>query len=151
MKKIILAAVIVIAFAGYAVYQHRQAKPAIVIPGNAGNGSASPGGQPPAAAPAGAAQTYKDGTYVGDDVNAYYGKVQVQVTVAGGKITDVQFLDYPKDRGNTLEISQSSMPVLKSEAIASQSANVQIVSGATQTSQGFQQSLQSALNQALAG
>ena len=91
---------------------------------------------------------YRNGVYTGDVVDAYYGNVQVKATVQGGKIADVQFLDYPKDRSTSVEINTQAMPILISEAIQSQTANVNIVSGATQTSLAFQKSLQFALNQA---
>jgi len=91
---------------------------------------------------------YKDGSYTGTDADAYFGKVQVKAIVQGGKLTDVQFLDYPSDRTTSKRISEQAMPVLKSEAIQAQSAQVDVVSGATQTSQGFMQSLADALSQA---
>lgn len=92
--------------------------------------------------------SYKDGQYTGDVADAYYGNVQVKVVVSNGKISDVQFLDYPHDRLTSQAINSQAMPYLKSEAIAAQSANVDIVSGATQTSEAFRQSLQSALTKA---
>lgn len=92
--------------------------------------------------------SYKDGTYTGTSVDAYYGNVQVQVMVSGGKIIDVRFLNYPHDRGTSRMINSQAMPYLKSEVITAQNANVDIVSGATATSQAFIQSLQSALSQA---
>lgn len=99
----------------------------------------------PAPKPAG---MYRDGSYTGSVADAYYGNVQVQVTVSGGKITNVRFLDYPQDRGTSIEINSQAMPYLISEAIQAQSANVNVVSGATATSGAFQQSLASALAQA---
>ncbi len=92
---------------------------------------------------------YKDGTYTGQVADAFYGNLQVQATISGGKITDVQFLQYPNDNGTTLEVNKQAMPILKQEAITKQAANVDIVTGASQSSQAFQQSLQSALNQAM--
>lgn len=92
---------------------------------------------------------YKDGTYTGIVADAFYGNVQVQVTISGGKITDVQFLQYPNDRQTSIEINSQAMPYLKQEAITAQSANVQGVSGATATSGAFVQSLDSALQQAI--
>lgn len=91
---------------------------------------------------------FRDGTYTGDSVDAFYGNVQVKVSISGGKINNVQFLDYPKDRHTSVEINTQAMPQLTSEAIQVQNANVDIVSGATQTSRAFQQSLQTALTQA---
>jgi len=91
---------------------------------------------------------YKDGQYTGIVADAYYGNVQVEALVQSGKIADVQFLAYPNDRGTSVQINTIAMPRLKSEAIQAQNANVDIVSGATQTSEAFVQSLASALQQA---
>ncbi len=91
---------------------------------------------------------YKNGDYTGNIADAYYGNVQVKAIVSGGKITDVQFLDYPNDRQNSIRINTYAMPILKSEAIKVQSAKVDVVSGATATSEAFQESLASALAQA---
>ena len=91
---------------------------------------------------------YKDGNYTGSVGDAFYGPIQVQVTVSGGKITNVQFLQAPNDRGTSIAINQQADPMLAQEAISAQSANVNIVSGATDTSNAFVQSMQSALSQA---
>lgn len=91
---------------------------------------------------------YKNGEYTGNIADAYYGNVQVKATISGGKITDVQFLDYPNDRQNSIRINTYAMPILKSEAIQAQSAKVDVVSGATATSGAFQESLASTLAQA---
>jgi uncharacterized protein with FMN-binding domain len=88
---------------------------------------------------------YKDGTYTGPTVDVNYGLVQVQAKVQNGKITGVQFLQYPTDRRTSQQINAIAVPYLQQEAIQAQSANVDIVSGATLTSEGFQMSLQSAL------
>lgn len=91
---------------------------------------------------------YKDGQYTGDSADAYYGNVQVQIIIQNGKIADVKFLDYPQDRPTSITINTEAMSYLKQEAIQAQNANVDIVSGATATSEAFQQSLASALAQA---
>lgn len=91
---------------------------------------------------------YKDGTYTGSTADAFYGTIQVQVAISGGKITDVTFLQYPSDRSRSIAINTLAMPNLKQEAITAQSAQVDVVSGATASSQAFVQSLSSALSQA---
>ena len=91
---------------------------------------------------------YKNGTYTGSVVDAFYGNMQVAAVIQGGKLVDVQFLQYPSDQGTSREINSQSNPMLKQEAISAQSANVNIVSGATQSSEAFRQSLASALSQA---
>lgn len=92
---------------------------------------------------------YKDGQYTGDVADAFYGTVQVRAIISGGNITDVQFLQNPHNSGTSQDISGWATPRLKQEAIKSQSAKVDIVSGATQTSQAFIQSLSSALYKAM--
>ena len=67
---------------------------------------------------------YKNGTYTGSVADAFYGNIQVRVTISGGRITDVQFLQYPNDRSTSIEINSQAMPILKQEAIQAQSANV---------------------------
>lgn len=91
---------------------------------------------------------FKNGAYTGDSIDAYYGYVQVKVVISGGKITDVQFLDYPQDRSTSVRINSRAMPYLISEAIQAQDSKVNTVSGASFTSTAFRKSLASALTQA---
>ena len=119
-----------------------------------GNGSsqtaASSGGSVPLSSSGNASSnstSYKDGTYTGDIVYNGYGDVQVAAVVSGGKITDIQFLQMPSG-GHSSEVTSVASPMLKQEALQAQSANVDIVSGATQTSEAFMQSLQAALTKA---
>jgi uncharacterized protein with FMN-binding domain len=90
----------------------------------------------------------KDGNYTGNVADAYYGNVQVSATISSGKITDIKFLQYPDTHQTSVVINQQAMPYLIQEALQAQSSNVQIISGATFTSQAFQQSLKAALSQA---
>jgi uncharacterized protein with FMN-binding domain len=82
--------------------------------------------------------------------DAQWGYIQVKAIISNGKITDVQFLQYPNERNRSIMINNYADPQLTSEAIAAQSANVDIVTGATDTSQAFTQSLSDALSQAKA-
>ncbi|MEU1178365.1 FMN-binding protein [Streptomyces sp. NPDC005820] len=91
----------------------------------------------------------KGGTTVtGDSVQTRWGPVQVRVTVQNGKITDVTAVTYPQDNPRDQEINSYAIPQLRSEALAAQSADIDTVSGATYTSDGYRQSLQSALDSA---
>lgn len=90
----------------------------------------------------------RDGSYTGDSADAHWGNVQVVAVISGGKLSDVQFLVYPNHRNRSQEINNQAMPLLTQEAIQAQNANVDIVSGATDTSEAFVQSLSSALDQA---
>jgi uncharacterized protein with FMN-binding domain len=87
-------------------------------------------------------------TATGPQVNYNYGVLAVSVTVSGSKITNVQIASLD-DGGNfrSQSIDQQSIPILEQQALQAQSANIQGVSGASYTSAGFQQSLQSALSQ----
>ena len=89
-----------------------------------------------------------DGTYVGAGSQNKWGIVQVQVVYSGGAIADVQILQYPNSENKSVRINQRSLPTLISEAITTQSANVDGVSGATYTSQSYVASLQSAIDAA---
>lgn len=91
---------------------------------------------------------YKNGVYTGVSADAYYGNVQVRATINGGKLVNVQFLDHPQDRQTSIAINDYAMPILTSEALRTQSARVDTVSGATETSLAFISSLSSALQQA---
>ena len=91
---------------------------------------------------------FKNGSYTGKSADAFYGFIQVKATVSSGKLTNIEFLDHPQDRDNSIAINQYAMPVLKKQAIQVQSAQVDGVSGATDTSQAFMESLGDALAQA---
>ncbi len=88
---------------------------------------------------------YKDGTFTGPVVDAFYGNIQVQVKIAGGKITNVVFLQYPNDQENSIKVNTRAMPILKSEIIAAQSANINVVSGASASSPATIKSVMGAL------
>ena len=88
------------------------------------------------------------GPVTGDVAQTRWGPVQVAVSVAGGKVTDVQVVEYPTENPRDQEINSYALPILIKETIADQSADIDMVSGATVTSEGYIQSLQSALDQA---
>ncbi|MFF4565340.1 FMN-binding protein [Streptomyces sp. NPDC001435] len=87
-------------------------------------------------------------TVTGDSVQTRWGPVQVRVTVKNGKLTKVTAVTYPQDNPRDQEISSYAIPQLRREALAAQSAEIDTVSGATYTSDGYRQSLQSALDSA---
>lgn len=84
---------------------------------------------------------------VGDAIPNQYGTVQVRATVRDGKLTRITFLDLPYGDPTSQSISDQAAPILAQQAIDAQSADVAGVSGATYTSDGYRQSLQSALDQ----
>ena len=77
-----------------------------------------------------------------------YGQLQVKLTVKNGRITKVGFTTFVANDGHSVQIDQSAAPVLIRETIAAQSAHIQGVSGATYTSNAYQQSLQAAIDKA---
>jgi uncharacterized protein with FMN-binding domain len=87
-------------------------------------------------------------TYTGDTVQTRWGPVQVQITVVNGKITASEAIVYPNGNHEDEQINSFALPVLNQEAVAAQSANIDMVSGATVTSDGYLTSLQSAIDQA---
>ncbi|TQF03142.1 FMN-binding protein [Kitasatospora acidiphila] len=87
-------------------------------------------------------------TITGSAVDTRYGPVQVRVTLAGSKLTKVDVLQYPSESNRDEEINSFALPQLNQEAIAAGNANIDSVSGATYTSDGYTRSLQSALDQA---
>ncbi|MEV5787152.1 FMN-binding protein [Streptomyces sp. NPDC048448] len=88
------------------------------------------------------------GTFTGDPIDTQYGAVQVAATLSKGKITAVKVLQAPDQNGRDQQIAAYALPRLTQEAIGAQSAHIDAVSGASYTSQGYIQSLQSALDQA---
>ncbi|TFD59942.1 FMN-binding protein [Cryobacterium suzukii] len=95
-----------------------------------------------------AASAAQSGTFTGPVVATRFGNVQVSVTIAAGAITDVTALQLTNHDGRSVQISNRAAPILRTEVLAAQSASVQNVSGATYTSDGYLQSLQSALDTA---
>jgi uncharacterized protein with FMN-binding domain len=77
-----------------------------------------------------------------------YGPVQVELTVDGGRITQVTVLQHPDAGQLSEEINAFALPQLRAETLAAQSSRIDAVSGATYTTEGYQASLQSALDAA---
>ncbi|WP_076260309.1 FMN-binding protein [Intrasporangium flavum] len=90
----------------------------------------------------------KPRTVDGGVASTQYGNVQVSITVTGSNITDVTALHLTDSSGHSARISAYAAPILRKEALAKQSAQIDMVSGATYTSEAYQQSLQSAIDAA---
>ncbi|HVU12580.1 MAG TPA: FMN-binding protein [Phototrophicaceae bacterium] len=160
VRKVVVSAAVILIFAAYVINQrfadHAAADlpPLLITPAPTtvsprGIISSSVVGQPSPPAPTIVSNaTYRDGIYSGNEADASWGLVQVQATIQGGKLTDVQFLDYPRDRRTSQQINAIAMPYLVREALQAQSGHVDVISGATLTSQAFVASLTDALNQA---
>lgn len=111
--------------------------------GSTGTGSSAAG-----SSGATATGSTASGTFKGTTVQTRFGPVQVQITVANGKITDVTALQLTNTDGKSIQISNRAAPLLRSKVLAAQSADVQTVSGATITSDAYLTSLQAAIDAA---
>jgi hypothetical protein len=115
------------------------------VPADPGPATApAPAGTPTPGGGSGAGST----TYPGSTVQTRWGPIQVTVTVAGGRITDVAVPVYPNGNQRDAEINAYALPALREATLTAQSAGIDTVSGATVTSDGYKQSLQSALDAA---
>lgn len=139
MKKLLLYALTVVAFVAYAVFQRET-----------GGATGTQSGTGPSTTAVGAVggTTYTNGKYAGDIANTSWGDVQVQVVIDNNRIASVATIQYPRDRPLSARINQVAIPVLEQEAVRVQSADVQFVTGATVTTEGFIESLKNALSQA---
>ncbi|MER7282918.1 FMN-binding protein [Dactylosporangium sp. NPDC000244] len=110
----------------------------------------SSGGAPAGVAtPAGSGNPAGSGkTYDGSTTPTRWGPVQVRITVEGGKVTDVEAVTYPTANRRDQQINAYALPQLRTEALQAQSADIDSVSGATVTSEGYKTSLQAALDAA---
>jgi len=174
MKKLLLAVIVVIGSAGYILFSRagNASTIPVVVPalGVVDTNTPSPA---PVQTPANTVHTipvatkpspvptpaptpvkpvatgkYKDGTYTGSVADAYYGNIQVAAVISGGRLTSVKVLQYPNDRNTSVEINQQALPMLIQQAISAQSANVDGISGASDTSAAFSESLGVALGKA---
>ncbi|MET9969382.1 FMN-binding protein, partial [Streptomyces sp. NPDC006356] len=114
-----------------------------------GSAQAAGIGAPPAASAQGGAQAAATGTFTGDAAQTQYGAVQVRLTVANGKITKAETVQAPKG-GQSDQVTANAVPKLNQAAVAAGTADIDAVSGATYTSAGYKESLQSALDKAQA-
>lgn len=112
--------------------------------------TASATSAPPDPTPSATTSTPSSSTrsYTGTAVDTRYGIVQVQITMSGNKITDASFVQLTSRDGRSADINSQAGPLLLQETLAAQSGNIDTISGATYTSEGYLQSLQSALDQA---
>lgn len=144
-KKLVVSVLIIGVFLLYSLLHNRSSASALsstIVTGTTGSNST--------ASASSTDSLYKDGSYTGAVTDAQWGYVQVQVVIQNGKMANVQFLQYPHDRNRSVEINGYADPQLVQEAIQAQSAQVDIVTGATDSSEAFMQSLSDALSQAQA-
>ena len=156
MRRIVLAfmstlTVVVLLF-GYHTSTSSSAADGTVVAAPAVGGTVSGGtdtsGTTGSGTTSGSGTASSSTTVTGDAASTRWGPVQVQLTVTDGTITDVEVVEYPSDNGKDQQINARALPVLVQETLDAQSADIDMVSGATVTSDGYVESLQSALDQA---
>lgn len=92
---------------------------------------------------------YKDGVYDGSVEDAVYGDLQVEVVISSGRIIDVTELKYPNDNHTSIAINRQALTILRQEVIDRQSAEVDLVTGASDSAPAFKRSLSTALAKAI--
>lgn len=146
VRKVVLSLLVVIAFIVSSIYERQEFS---LIPVITPRTSDSNTGVPSTPTPSQSdGKRYRDGSYTGDRVDAFYGYIQVRATIQGGSLRDIEFLEYPSDRRTSEMINTQAIPIWTQEAIQKQNAEVDIVTGATDSSIAFRESLASALTQA---
>src|SRR3954447_13790610 len=151
---IVLAATVAGTAGVLAFHPHASAAPTATAPTTAATAaapakstsSAATGSGSGSSGASGSSSSAVSGTATGDAIDTQYGPVQVRVTVKDGKVTAIQGLVLTGNDPRSAEISSFAEPTLKQEALSAQSADIDAVSGATFTSAGYAQSLQSALD-----
>jgi uncharacterized protein with FMN-binding domain len=123
-----------------------QSSAAAPVQGSSDTGTSSSDSSSSTSTDAGTSTT--SGTVTGSVASTRWGPVQVELTIADGSITDVSVVQYPDSNGKDQQINARALPVLIQETLDAQNANIDMVSGATVTSEGYLESLQSALDQA---
>ena len=118
--------------------------PTSIVAGTSGSTGSSSG----TSTSSGSSSSAGSKTVTGAVASTQWGPVQVELTVAGGKITKVTVLQYPSGNPKDEEINDYALPILIQETTDQQSSGIDMVSGATVTSTGYVQSLQSAIDQA---
>jgi len=148
IKRVVFSLLLSLSFLGYVILVRFGARPLEVTePSHSSFGNALrnwfSSGRWPEKTPQ--VPVYADGEYTGSEIYAYYGMLRVKAIVKSGKIDDVQVLEFPSDRATSIRVNAYAVPLLRTEAIQAQTSEVDIVSGATQTSAAFKESLASAL------
>jgi uncharacterized protein with FMN-binding domain len=121
------------------------------VNGAAGNGAGSGAAPARCSAPSSKSSgscTAAGVTVTGDPASTRFGPVQVRITVKKGAITNVSAVEYPMNDALDQQINTIAIPELNKEALAAQKAQIQAISGATYTTEGYVSSLQSALDKA---
>ncbi|WP_432192532.1 FMN-binding protein [Streptomyces sp. bgisy027] len=157
LRRIVLASVVTVSGMVLLIALKPHSPPEITVaapapsssgnaPGGAGGSGSGPGGPGASTSPGGGSATTGAKTVTGDPADTIWGPVQVRITVRNGKITEATAVQYPKADPLEEQLNVYAVQQLNQQTLAAQSADIDVVSGATYTSHGYQQSLQSALD-----
>jgi uncharacterized protein with FMN-binding domain len=145
-------AIVVLLFSYHTSTNNRNAagqQPSAQAPGVVGAGPTPSGAALGKPSPSTSAKGTPSASVVNGTVaQTQWGPVQVQVHIAGHRITDVKALVFPSGSGHDQAINSYALPLLRQEVLSAQSARIDSVSGATVTSGGYVESLQAALDAA---
>jgi len=155
----IVALVLVLSFKTHSTSTSLAAPPAAIAPSTSDSGTSSSGSSGSSGTSGSSSTSSGSGTSSGSSTSTSktvtgtaadtrYGPVQVKITVTNGQLTAVTAVEYPTSNPRDEEINSVAIPQLTSEALTAKSAQIDMVSGATYTSEGYISSLQSALDQA---
>jgi uncharacterized protein with FMN-binding domain len=148
MRRVILAIISTAAGLVLLLSFKTHSTSAVTTPPAAVSGSKNSSGTPSAGTTSGSGTATVSKTVTGDATDTRYGPVQVQIKVKDGKISAVSAVEYPEDSPRDAQINAYAIPTLNREVLAAGSAHIDMVSGATYTSNGYLTSLQSALDKA---
>lgn len=126
---------------------HATASTTPTVISGTSTGDSSTSATPSATPTPSASRASTSKTVTGAEAQTRYGPVQVQITVVNGTVTKATATEYPTDQPRDQQINSYAIPQLEQETVGSSTANIDMVSGATYTSQGYITSLQSALDQ----
>jgi uncharacterized protein with FMN-binding domain len=124
-----------------------SASPPAAVSGTSA-GSSSPDSSSETSTPSRKTSQSTTRTVTGTAAETAYGPVQVKVSVKSGKVTAVTATEYPSSDPRDAQINSYAIPALDKETLAAGSASIDMISGATYTSNGYITSLQSALDKA---
>jgi uncharacterized protein with FMN-binding domain len=122
-----------------------SAAPVVAV---SGAGGGTDGGSPGGSSSSSGSSSNSVQTYDGDAAQTRWGPVQVQITVEDGRVTAADVLQVPMANHHDQQINSYAVPILNAEVVDAQSAEIDMVSGATDTSEGYLSSLQSAIDRA---
>lgn len=146
MKKYLQITIVSILFASVILFKQVTSEEESILTGAGTPAPAQPGSDTSSSP---SDHTYVDGSYEGTVEDAYYGNLQVQAIITNGRISNVVLLQYPNDNPTSHSVNTQALVIWRAETLEAQSADIDIVSGASESSAAFKKSLAQALSKAV--